>query len=66
MFQFLLAVKILAGDAPAVNLRNPLHTGEEARERVINPGFETLGRGHQKFKTDLLVAPQKRLMSSNI
>ena len=34
-----------AGVAPEVNLRNPLHTGEEAHNRWVHPGFETQGRG---------------------
>ena len=31
---------------------------------VVYPGFETLGRPHQKSKTGVSVAPQKGLMSS--
>ena len=40
--------------------------GEKARKRGIHPGFEPLGRRHQKSKTGVSVAPQKRLMSSNL
>ena len=41
-----------AGVAPEVNLRNPLHTGEEAHNRWVHPGFETQGRHHhQNSKT---------------
>ena len=53
-----------AGVAPEVNLRNSWHTGDKARKRGINPGFETQGRHHQKSKTGVSVAPQKGLMSS--
>ena len=48
---------MLAVKTSAVNLWNPLHTGE------INPGFETQRRHHQKFKTGVSVDPQKGLMS---
>ena len=51
----------LAGVTPEVNLRNPLCAGEEAH-KGIHPGFETLGRCHQKSKTGVSVAPQKGLV----
>ena len=35
-----------AGVAPEVNLRNSLYTGNKAREREIQPGFET----HPEYK----------------
>ena len=59
-----MAVKRSAGVAPEVNLRNPLHAGEEARKPAIHPGFETQGRRHQKSKTGVSVSPQKELASS--
>ena len=40
----------LAGVAPEVNLRNPLHAGKKACKWGIQPGFETQGRRHQKSK----------------
>ena len=42
----MLAFKRSAGVAPDVNLRNPLYTGDEARNRVIHLDFETKGRHH--------------------
>ena len=60
----MLVVKRLAGVAPEVNLRNPLHIGEEAHKPGIHPGFETQDRCHQKSKTGVSVASQKRLVSS--
>ena len=44
-----------AGVTPEVHLRNLLCIGEG-----IHPGFETQGRSHQKSKTGVSVAPQKR------
>ena len=55
-----LAVKSSAGLAPEVNLRNSLHTGDKTCEPGIHPGFETQGRHHQKSKSGVSVAPQKR------
>ena len=40
-----------AGVAPEVNLRNSLHTGDDARKQGIHPDFETQGRHRQKSKT---------------
>ena len=37
----MLAVKRSAGVPPEVNLRNPLHAGDEAHKRGIHLGFET-------------------------
>ena len=54
----------LAGIAPEVNLRNPLHSGEKTHKWGIHPGFETQGRRHQKSKIGVSVAPQKGLVSS--
>ena len=52
-------IKRSAGVALKVNLRNLLHTGDQARKQEIHPGFETQGRHHQKSKTWVLVAPNK-------
>ena len=53
-------VKRLESDTPEVNLRNPLHAGEEAHKWLVHPGFETQGRQHhQNSKTGVSVAPQK-------
>ena len=60
----MLAVKRSVGVTPEVNLRNPLHAGEETCKRGIHSGFETQGRRHQKSKTGVSVAPQKGLGSS--
>ena len=57
----MLAAKRSAGVAPEVNLRN-----HEAHKQGIHPGYETQGRPHQKSKTGVSDAPQKRLMSSKI
>ena len=50
-------VKRSAGVALEVNLRNPLHAGDEAHKWGIHPGFETQGRHHQKSKAMVSVAP---------
>ena len=60
----MLAVKKSAGVTPEVNLRNPLHEGEEADKQGIHPSFETQGRRLQNSKTGVSVAPQKELVSS--
>ena len=57
----MLADKRSAGVALVVSLRNPLHTGDKAHKRGIQPDFETRGRRHQKSKTGVSVAPQKGL-----
>ena len=57
----MLATKRLAGVAPEVNLRNPLHGGNKACKHGIHPGFQTQGKCHQKSKTGVSVAPQKDL-----
>ena len=44
-------IKRSPGVAPEVNLRNPLHAGDEAGKQEIHPGFEILSRHHQKPKT---------------
>ena len=56
----MLAVKRLAGVAPEVHLRNPLQAGKGAHKQGIHPGYETQSRYHQKSKTGVSVAPQKR------
>ena len=50
----ILAIKRSAGIAPEVNLRNPLHTGDEAYKRGIQPGFKTKTTHHQKSKTEVV------------
>ena len=45
-----------------VNLR--ITTGEKAWKQGIHPGFNTLGRCHQKSKTEVSVAPQKGPVST--
>ena len=53
----MLAVKMLAGAAKDVNLRNPLHTGDEAcNASEVHPGLKTQNRCHQ-------FGPQKGLIS---
>ena len=42
----MLFFKRLAGVAPEVNLRNPLHARKEARKRRDHPGFKTQRRSH--------------------
>ena len=59
-----LAIKGPTGVTLEVNLRNPLHTGEEACKGGIHPGLEFQGRHYQKSKTGIWVTPQKELMSS--
>ena len=59
-----LAIKGPTGVTLEVNLRNSLHTGEEACKGGIHPGFEFQGRHYQKSKTGIWVTPQKELMSS--
>ena len=56
----MLAIKTLADIALEVNLSNRLQPGEEACKQGIHPGFGTQGRCHQKSKTVVSMAPQKR------
>ena len=42
-----------AGVPPEVNLRNPLHAGEEAQTEASILGFETQDRRHHKSATSL-------------
>ena len=56
----MLGTKRSAGVTQEVNLRNPLHTGDKACKRGNYPDFETQSRHHQKSKTGVSVAPQKR------
>ena len=49
----MLGAKRSAGVAPEVNLRNPLHRGNEAHKRGNHPRFETQGRYHQQSKTGI-------------
>ena len=54
-----------AGIKPGVNLSYPLHTGNKAHKKGMDPDIETQGRHHPKSKAGVSVAPQKGLMSSN-
>ena len=56
----MLAVERSVGVAPQVILKNSLYTGAVARKPVIHSGFEIQRRRHQKSKTGVSVAPQKR------
>ena len=47
----MLAIKMSAGVAPEVNVRNPLHTDENTLKQGIYPGFETQDRCNQESKT---------------
>ena len=47
----MLAIKRPTCVTLEMNLRNPLHTGEEAYKGGIHPGFEFQGRHYQKSKT---------------
>ena len=62
----MLATKSSAGFVQGTYLGNPLHTGDEACEQKIHPGFETQGRRQQKSKTGISVAPQKDWYPPNI
>ena len=42
----MLVIRRLAGVAPEGNLRNPLHTGDEAYKRRDLPWFQTRGQCH--------------------
>ena len=53
----MLAVKRSAGVTSEVNLRNPLHTSDEANKWMIHAGFEIQYRHHQEFKTGVSVSP---------
>ena len=43
-------------------IRSESHTSKKVCKREIHPGFETQGIRHQKSKTEVSVAPRKRLM----
>ena len=60
----MLGAQRSAGVPPEVNLRNPLHAGDEACKWRIHHGFETQDRHHQKSITRVSVAQQKGLMFS--
>ena len=55
-----------SGVAPEMNMRNPLHTGDESCMEWNPHSFETHSRRHQKSKRSASVTPQKRLVSSNL
>ena len=59
-----LGTKRWAGVIPEVNLRNPLHAGDEASKQGIYPNFQTQSRHQWKYKIGISVASQKGLMSS--
>ena len=63
-FGAMLDIQRSAGVTPEVNMRSPLHAGEQVLKSMIHPGFETQGRHHQKSKTGVSLAPQSGLMSS--
>ena len=56
----MLAVKRLAILTSEVNLRNPLHTGDEVCNQGIHLGFEIQGRLHQKSKNRGTIGNTKR------
>ena len=61
----MLVTKRLAGVALKVNLGERIsHTPLPSMNMAAHSDFETQSRCHQKSKTGLLVAPQKRLLSS--
>ena len=57
----MLGVKMSAGVAPEVNLRNLLHADNKAMHAIDPPSFETKDRHHQKSKTGVSIAIQKYL-----
>ena len=60
----MLAIKRSAGVTPELNVRNPVHAGNEACKWLVNPGFEAQGGHCQKSKTRVSVTPQEGLISS--
>ena len=57
----MLAAKRLAGVAPEVNLGECVtHMPSPSRNKVAHSGFETQRRCHQKSKTGVSVAQQKK------
>ena len=60
----MLVAKRSSGVAPEMSLRILVHTSDEHASKGINPGFETQGICHKKFKTGVLEAPQKGLTSA--
>ena len=62
----MLAANRSAGVAWVVNLRNPLHTGDEEYKQWSHHSFKTQGRGHQKSKTGVSVAHKKDLCPPKI
>ena len=47
-----------------VNLRNPLHAGDDGHKRGVHTNFETQNWRHQKPKTGGISGPRKGLISS--
>ena len=62
----MLAVKMLAGVALKVNLRNPLYAGNITHKYVIHPSLEAQGKCHQKSKIGLPVPTWKGLDFENL
>ena len=62
-FSVMLA-KRSVGVTPELNLKNSFHIKDETNRQGIHPGLETKNKIHQKFKTWVTVAPQKRFMTS--
>ena len=60
----MLVTKRSAGVKSLVNLRNPLHTGDEAHKWAIHPAFDTEGRDQKQPKIVVLVSPHKGLYPS--
>ena len=63
-FGAMLDIQRSVGVTSEVNMRSPLHAGEQVLKSTIHPGFETQGRHHQKSKTGVSLAPQNGLISS--
>ena len=62
----ILAAKRSAGVAPEVNLREHVTcTPLPSMNKAANSGFETQRRHHQKSKTGVSVAPQKKQTQSS-
>ena len=57
----MLTVRRSAGVAPEVNLRNPLHTGDEAHHPGIHLDSEAQYRQSPKVQNRVISGPQKGL-----
>ena len=56
----MLTVKTSTGVAPEVNLRNPLHAGNEAHKQGIFPGFQILRQMSPEVQNRGISGPTKR------